>query len=475
MKKSVFAAALIFILGLLLGGDFLFAEGSSRVGLIPLINQTNDGDQEMVKETIDSTLATSFQFLEEYQVEPVSGLNPYDNLQDALRFLISRNLDYTVFGRIYYDAGRIPQVEISIYDLVEKREMVTLTRALDNLFEIFTIADEMVGEVINSFSTIHIGFGNLKLINEGEPGLYTVLLDGKALGERLEEVRSLPMGEHHLTIEQERIFGTHLLVDETVTIPEGETREVSFAIPLLTGEEEKALLLEETFIKKHWYKPESRQELAASFRRLEEMLADPDYAPALMRRQVKYILWEEIYNDGGEIPGVTKPPRPAFHHTFFSVEGGGALMAGATADLFTTGADVRLTGGRTWVYRAFDWSLFAQGGMKQADTLSSVVMPYTLSTVPLALGSSLRTGFKKPYFAEVRLYAGASVQNLQYKASVGEEDRFGVTPYLGGGLGVGYFLNTGSALRLFVDADVSLFKTFSPLEVILGGGFSFFL
>ncbi|MFP4152315.1 MAG: hypothetical protein ACLFSV_05685 [Alkalispirochaeta sp.] len=219
------------------------AQSLPRVGIAPLLNNSDDANSETLAEEISHTINVNLDILGGYEVEPI--LQPLRNTTPAsLDSFASRNgYDNVIFGSISQPNARTTEFRVAMFDRAEGAIVYDNTWQITSVFEIFDTADIIVEAMLDQFSDERLAFGRLAISNNGARGDYQVFVNDNLLGENLTQTRILS-GTHEVRVEQERMFGRFVVTEERVTVPEDGRGRLQITIPDLTEAERQRI---ETF------------------------------------------------------------------------------------------------------------------------------------------------------------------------------------------------------------------------------------
>ncbi|TVR88741.1 MAG: hypothetical protein EA428_11560 [Spirochaetaceae bacterium] len=281
-----------------------------RVGVIPPQNLSDLPQYDIVAEVIYNTTELTLRLIGEYKVVALPAATPVD--PEGLRDLgLEQNLANIVLGRIHEQDGRL-SLEMSVFDTLAEEIVLTRTEEPESLLAVFESTDILVADVVQEFSGVPVGFGDLVLRNTGEPGSYQVLLDGALLGADLERVERILIGSRELEIRQERMFGEYTVLRQDLQIVTAQTTALEFAVPELVPRESQALEFFERELTEQIEAPRSEERVRELFANAAALLEDTSYSPGLAAYRSRFATLEQDWEAGIEEWRLALRPRWIF-------------------------------------------------------------------------------------------------------------------------------------------------------------------
>lgn len=196
------------------------------MGVLEIENRTGRSTHAPLADTIRQTVLLTLNLLDLYEV--IDRAEPRaDDLSEQAAAIPA---DTLLWGEVSLDeAGRI-EIEISIFDRLEGRIVLTETRTAPSLLDVFDSADRLVGDVIGSFSGARVGFGTIRL-NVSGTGSYRIFLNGTDLGENVETLDRVLAGEYTLRVVQAVPEGFRTVLEEAVSLEDNS--RVTLTVELL--------------------------------------------------------------------------------------------------------------------------------------------------------------------------------------------------------------------------------------------------
>jgi len=469
MKRK--CAVLISVLFMFVSLHLCADTTRAKVGIIPIMNSTGDELYDALCLGMNDTLTVAFTFLTQFDVEIIPGLDPFDNREDTVRYYKLKKLDYVIYGRAVLDEKGKSTLYIGVYDRAEDKVDLELKEELRGSVAMFETADGMIEEVVRTFSTIHLGFGSLLFVNSGVKGRYRVSIDNISMGENIEELKAVPVGPHSILISQERMFGSHTLARRDVLVEEDIKSTIGFRTPLLTDKEKAQLDVQEAFIKKNWYVPENRPELLTTFDDLQLLLTDVSYAEDLVQKKAEYMVWQDIFDAGGEIPGVVQPQRPVYNHWGIDISGGSTFLTGKAGTFLKAPAFASFSFRYYFVLPWGDIGIGGRTGIRFQSTDNDTIYIYNMSTIPLGVSVTYTTGFESSWFGFAEFAAGYTLSSVNYQINYPDRvDAYVLAPFTGGELGGGVYINDMFGIQLFCRISATFYHDVTVLGISPGGG-----
>ncbi len=279
LSKKVFCNLSALIL-LLLMPQFLFAQSGlkPRISVFPLENQEKDLQIEVISRNIQKTIEFNLKMINKYNIIQ-NAITEYPNSNSwLLAYCEKNNIDDLIFGKAVMQSSGSIIIEMSVFNRHKAAITLTKSETAETVFEIFEAADKLAVEMMGSFSGMHIGFGDLKFINNGDKGKYSVYIDNVFAGEDIEDFPKVLYGERHIKITQVRMFEETAIYDNNIIVTENKTTEVLFSIPGFLEKESKAISQEEIYIDKNWDNKYSGSSIDKSFDKLLKLLGTVTYS-----------------------------------------------------------------------------------------------------------------------------------------------------------------------------------------------------
>ena len=324
LNKKLFFITIIFLSVLLVPG-LLFAQAKQKITVFPLENPENDLQIEVISKNVQRTVELNLKMMDTYIVEN-NNVSSYKGDNDwLLDYSVKNKIDNILFGKAEFDksTGSIT-LQMSVFNKANKAITLTKTENAETLFDIFKASDLLAIGMIEGFSGLTLGFGELKFTNQGEKGKYSVYIDKVFAGDDLATLSPVIAGTKTIKITQERMFGNYVLYDKKTVIGDKSATEIVFNIPGFLGKESSAISKEEKKINKNWDDKYAMKTVDNSFTKLFKALKTEGYSESeeSKKKEVeeKYAAWEKKKGEwGGERITILDKPFG------ISVFGGGAI------------------------------------------------------------------------------------------------------------------------------------------------------
>ncbi len=211
-----------------------------RVLVLPVENRTARAQNDAVARAVTDSMVLTLRLLDAYElVSPdgqVSG-EALDQVPEVLDELAERRgADALIFGSVETDAAGAMVFTVYVYDRAVGEITVEARSRAESIFDVFDASDDLVTDAISGFSGMRIGFGTLRIRPVGS-GDYAVYIDGSEAGTNVTVVDHVLIGERTVEIRRRRADLESLLHRETVQVQPGETRTLTFSVPVITSEE----------------------------------------------------------------------------------------------------------------------------------------------------------------------------------------------------------------------------------------------
>ena len=118
--------------------------------------------------------------------------------------------------------------------------------------ELYNLAHGAVSDILIDLVDPNGAWGSLVLENRGSPGSFDLYVDGLYVGRNVTDKMLLPVGRRIVLAQQERPFGTHILVEEFVDISQTRSEKIIISIPDLTDLERSAFERLEQTARDRW-------------------------------------------------------------------------------------------------------------------------------------------------------------------------------------------------------------------------------
>ncbi|MCL2705569.1 MAG: hypothetical protein FWE72_05095 [Spirochaetaceae bacterium] len=296
LNKKLLLNTIIFSF-LLLFPCFLYAQTAvkPKITVFPLENPEKDLQIEVISRNVQRTVELNLKMMDTYIVEN-NNISTYSGNNDwLLNYSTRNNIDNIIFGKAVVTKTGSVTLQMSVFNKANKSVTLTKTENAETLFDIFKASDLLAIGMIEGFSGLTLGFGELKFTNSGEKGRYSVYIDNVLAGEDITSLTTIMTGNKTIKITQERMFGNYIVYNQKALVEEKKITEVIFNIPGFVSRETKAIEREEKIINKNWDDKYSKKTVDNSFERLFEALKAEGYSEseAAKKRETeeRYLAW----------------------------------------------------------------------------------------------------------------------------------------------------------------------------------------
>ena len=279
---KLFYKTAAFIL-LLMIPNFLFSQSSPKpkISIFPLENKGKELQIELISENIQKTMEFNLKIINQHNVIPNSLTDYTDYSSDNLWLLYyceKHNIDDIVFGKALLKPNGSVFIEMSVFNREKAVKTLTKSEKAETINDISKAADKVAIKIMESLCGMQLGFGEVKFINSGEQGKYSVYIDNVFAGENSVDLPKVLIGTRTALIIQERMFGNTIIHDKTISIEEDKTVEIGFSVPGFLEKESSAVSKEEKYIDKNWDSLYSGKNIEKSFNELFKLLSITDYS-----------------------------------------------------------------------------------------------------------------------------------------------------------------------------------------------------
>ncbi len=211
-----------------------------------LENLTGQDQFNVLAGTVTETLLQTLRLSGNFRVSRINKAKLEElSEQELLEYSQKESFDNLVYGEMdLTEQGEI-RFTLSLYNPVEDIQIARVVRTSPGILSVFETSDELILSLLSSFSDRHWGFGSLVLKNRGLDSVYSVYLNNIPLGDSVTSLDRVLIGDYKLEIKQLRFGSPEPIETRMITIPEGETLTVEFAVPDILPREQQ--ILNETY------------------------------------------------------------------------------------------------------------------------------------------------------------------------------------------------------------------------------------
>ncbi len=290
LKKYKFFIS-FFIASVLFSFQFAFSNDESlkpRVALVPFINEGDDEQIDLLNETIDDTVLLNLERIRMFLVSKTEVIDAYKEFNKVKDYADETRTDNIIYGKTYFGTNGEIVIEMSVYDKVKKRTVITKKARAKNIFEIFEAANDLIATLIKEFAGMHVGFGYFELLRAGEEGDFEVYIDGDYIGKNVTFIRDVLNGIRYVEIRQKRMLGEEVIYRGDNWAYEDITTGVEFAIPYLVKEEATVLTVLESTIAQLRRDRSEVDKVISNFDKVISLLEDVSYCQRLTEERDRF-------------------------------------------------------------------------------------------------------------------------------------------------------------------------------------------
>jgi TolB-like protein len=290
VKKYIFFIS-FFIASLFFSFQLAFSVDESlkpRVALIPLINEGDDEQIDLLNETIDDTVLLNLERIRMFLVAKTDVIDAYKEFNKVKDYADETSTDNIIYGKTYFGKNDEIVIEMSVYDKVKKRTVITKKARAENIFEIFDAANGLIVALVKEFAGMHVGFGFFEFFSTGEEGDFEVYIDGDYIGRNVTFTRDVLNGIRYVEIRQKRMLGEEVIYRGDNWIYENQTTSVEFSIPYLIKEEATVVTVLESTIAQLRRDRRAVDKVIINFDKLISLLKDVSYCQRLTEERDRF-------------------------------------------------------------------------------------------------------------------------------------------------------------------------------------------
>jgi hypothetical protein len=346
MKKTVLFPIVLSILFAVGRPSFILGQDApmAHVAVVQFSNQTGSASYDAACKAATDTLLLTLRQLGRYRLQSEDGVG---SGEEALRAMAEeKHLDFIMYGTMATAQSGGIDCRLSVFDRAKGKTTLSQSLKSTGVLDIFDTADELVVSVLESMTGSHFGFGSFTFKNTGENGSYGVLMDAFSVGKDLASLERVLNGRHEVTITQKRMLGERAIARASVEVKEGETVEISFAVPYLMDDEKAKVEGLKSAIRAEWDAASAEGDVDAKIAEFASLFGDLSYSPRLSsykeevkqltaewtlrknRRAIEDAAWDpkvELLDVGG---GIYAEENAELVATLFELRAGKALGGG---------------------------------------------------------------------------------------------------------------------------------------------------
>ena len=208
--------------------DVLVEEGE-QILLVALEAPGGDALSDSLATTISNTIGLNLSLALNQDIRRVDFLAPAVALERSRAFMRGEGIDHMIYGEVdRRDDGSLAVV-IRAWSELHDETLVELDEEITELIAVFDAADRIVDRFVEELTGEQFEFATVTFENTGENFPYVVYVDGRRLGEDIDEY-AIPAGTRDIAVFQPSTFGELLVHQEELSlVPDGQ-ETVSFEL-----------------------------------------------------------------------------------------------------------------------------------------------------------------------------------------------------------------------------------------------------
>lgn len=241
MRTHRYPTVLVVLVVLVaISSQVILAQEAPRVGVTPLVQNTDDPNTEALADEISWALSANIGLLGTHDVQLMDEPITSPSSSRLNRYAVQERLDNVIYGSISKPDSQTTEFVVAMYDRGEGEVVYENSWRINSIFEIFDTVDLIVESMLEQFADERLAFGRIVIRNTGTDGEYRVYLNDQLLGNDLTQSRIIA-GTHQIRIDQDRMFGVYTVIDQDITVSEGGSTTVTIEIPIVTDEESERI------------------------------------------------------------------------------------------------------------------------------------------------------------------------------------------------------------------------------------------
>jgi len=253
-----------------------------RVGVATFADDTGEASTGLVCRAATDTLELTLRLMGSWRVEHVDA--PDTSVAALAALAEAGGYDSIIVGSVGARPGRGYALRARLFDRASGTFTIEDDETADSVLDVFDAADRLVTGFLEAMAGVHLGFGRIEFVNQGEPGAYLVRIDGEPAGWNPTSLDRVLNGAHVVTVHQDRMHGGFELARAECLMLEGGEVAVRFSVPYeLPAEREwiDALLAR---VERCVEDPGAANDAGAALGELSVLLASTAYSPRLAGR-----------------------------------------------------------------------------------------------------------------------------------------------------------------------------------------------
>ncbi len=252
--------------------------GLERLAVVPFVNQTGNAQWDVLAASLTDTILLTLRLAEQVTVRDIGTPDPFS---DAGRAEIVRagresRLDAILVGRLgLAEADRVT-IETGLYAPSANDVVATESRTAFGAFDVLDAADELVVAVTSAITGYPVDFGALILEPSRADVVFRVYLDGALVGENINGIPQVLVGERRLDVTVVSRAGEQLVYSADLLIRAGEANTVSFPLPEITRTEADMIDTRIAFAERNFAVSGAESAVQAALDEVRDLIAGAD-------------------------------------------------------------------------------------------------------------------------------------------------------------------------------------------------------
>ena len=202
----------------------------SRIAVFGFVNFIDDEGFDIPAETASANLSLSLRILGMYDVVDNGLVSRSMGESSLAKYCKDYSVDFVLYGKLTAVDSGGQKYALGVFDSAKGKTTVRKTAEGSSVLDVFGITDDLILSTLSSLAGRHIGFGSLRFVNSGELLDYEVVIDGTSLGKNPGTADHILTGEHVVQVFRGSGASKKEVVSQKVTISEGKTADVAFAL-----------------------------------------------------------------------------------------------------------------------------------------------------------------------------------------------------------------------------------------------------
>ncbi|MFO7848865.1 MAG: hypothetical protein R6V67_02790 [Spirochaetia bacterium] len=250
--RSLYPFTLCVTVFFLIGTTAIFGENNAAgegvsMTVLPVSYHEDSPRLAPVAHTLKQTLSLVLDFLPGYYIVEIEESelpdSPEADIDTVREFSRLHALGLVAFGKIGTTESGNYTIDFSVYELNSDSVVLEFEREVAALFDLFTVADELTGEIAEAALGEPVSFGSIGFRSTGYSHEYRVTLGDTQISDSPALVETVITGDHQLRIEAVRENRPSFTVfEDEVRVEEGERTHVTFSLPAYSDDERRQIM-----------------------------------------------------------------------------------------------------------------------------------------------------------------------------------------------------------------------------------------